>query len=162
MEVILRSCGAGSRFVYNRRSIYEGEDAFVKLYNPTSSIGEDMANIPSANYPVTIAPSSNNWLAGTLNTKVSPPTYKGQTTTSSNLDQGNVGWTVQLNNANTNWTVTFTGGVYSSSTNPPSISGGTYSMTSGANSLGGSTDDTWSADQQGEEDDVKARSSYTK
>ena len=117
-----------------------------------------MSDIPNDNYTVTVAPSSNSWLSGTLNDNKTPPTYKGQPTTGFNPSTTNVGWTVELNNAGTNWTVTFTGGAYANN----KITGGTYSMTSSTQDVTGSGDDTWSADGQGEDEEGKRTATYNK
>ena len=117
-----------------------------------------MPDIPSKVYAVRVTPSSNSWLSGALNDTVTPPTYKGQNTTNFNPSTTDVGWTVQLNNAGSDWTVTFTGGNYANN----KITGGTYSMISSTQGVTGTGDDTWSADGQGEDEEGKRTATYNK
>jgi hypothetical protein len=72
-----------------------------------------MADIPADNYTVTIDDTTNNWANGSLNTRQTPPTYKGtQVQSGYSLDQADVHWSVTLNHQGNDCVVYFEKGVY--------------------------------------------------
>ena len=116
-----------------------------------------MANIPAKNYTVTINSTTNNWANGTLNTKVDPPTYKGQEVWSGYiLTTTDVSWTVTLSHGgNNNCVAAFSGGSYNSATND--ISGGT--VTSGCFEAGSAENPVENRSAEGSGEGVETASS---